>query len=173
MSSNNNVIDISKRLKDRKTDQQEAGEVGEVGPVQSISELRAEIIKEERRQVKRTILTQFVGTFAIVPGSGLVKVIMYDVSDNGLGFDVEEKFGRFKQGDEIALRIYLNNQTYFPFFAKVNHCRFIAEEGVYRHGSQFIAGSVNDEALHHFIKFMETVSTSLRVDPGDVMLSKP
>jgi hypothetical protein len=53
----------------------------------------------------------------------------------------------------------------------VTNGRAIEDEGVVRHGANFIKGSVNDVALHHFIKFIETVSASLKTDNGDVQVS--
>ncbi len=172
MSSKDNVLNITDRLIERRKKSRKGGKVSNdlsSSSVESISELRAEMIKEERRQVKRTILTEFVGAFAIIPGSGLVKLALHDISDSGLSFDVEEKFGHFNNGDEVALRVYLNQDTYFPIVVKVANCRFEASEGSYRHGASFVKDSVNQEALGHFIKFIETVSTSLRADLGDLM----
>ena len=79
--------------------------------------------------------------------------------------------GKFQNGEEVAFRVYMNQQTYFPFVVKVTHLREIHEEGVYRHGANFVKGTVNDVALQHFVKFIETVSASLQTDHGDVMVS--
>jgi hypothetical protein len=42
---------------------------------------------------------------------------------------------------------------------------------VSRHGCGFVKDTVNEEALYHFVRFIETVSASLRTDAGDVMVS--
>jgi len=49
--------------------------------------------------------------------------------------------------------------------------RDVSDEGVTRHGVNFVKGTVNDQALFHFVKFIETVSASLQTDHGDVMVS--
>lgn len=108
----------------------------------------------------------------ILPGSGLVKVSLNDISVTGMSFDSLKKFGQYKKNEKVAIRIYLNHTTYFPLELQVSNVRFIKELGVYRHGAQFMKGSVNDEAIFHFIRFMETVNTSLKADKGDLMLSK-
>jgi hypothetical protein len=141
-------------------------------PVVAIDELRERIIAEERRQVKRTLLTEFIGASVILPGSGLVRVTLNDISLNGLSFDVVKKYGSFSQGDKVALRVYLNQSTYFPMEITVNYAKELESEGVFRHGAKFTNESQNQEALSHFIKFMETVNTSLRADLGDILLSK-
>ena len=79
--------------------------------------------------------------------------------------------GKLKQGEEVAMRLYLSQKDYFPFMVKITNSRFISDEETYRHGGQFITGSVNREALHHFVKFIENVSMDVRVDHGDMLTS--
>ncbi|MNJ92563.1 hypothetical protein D3C87_102360 [compost metagenome] len=140
-------------------------------PIVDITEARQEILSRDRREVKRTILTEFVGAFVVLPERGLMKVALYDISDNGLAFDLELAEGGFHDGEEIAMRVYLNHSTYFPFTIRVNNCRMIEDEGVFRHGVSFAKGTMNDIALHHFVKFIENVSASLKTDNGDVQVS--
>ena len=174
MNKSNNVIDLKAR---RSNTRPKNGSVGndkasrQEHAVVDMTERRNAILVDERRQVRRTILTEFVGAYIVVPERGLQKVALYDVSDNGLAFDLELSEGGFKVGEEVAMRVYLNHQTYFGFIAKVSNARAIEEEGVHRHGVGFVKGTVNDEALHHFVKFIETVSASLQTDHGDVMVS--
>lgn len=136
-----------------------------------MTEARQEILSRDRREVKRTILTEFVGAFVVLPEKGLLKVTLYDISENGLSFDIDLQEGGFQQGEEVAMRVYLNHSTYFPFVIRVNNCRAIEDEGVFRHGVHFVKGTVNDVALHHFVKFIENVSASLKTDSGDVQVS--
>ncbi len=171
MSTSDNVIQIKDFLKDSENDKSATVNLSNA-PVESISEIREEMIQNERRKVKRTLLTEFVGASVVIPGSGLVKVSLNDISRGGVAFDVLEVYGKLKKNDQVALRVYLNHKTYFPLSITITNSRFVEEEGVYRHGAQFLKGTVNEEAVHHFIKFMETVSTSLRADFGDLMLSK-
>lgn len=164
-----NVIDMTRRLKNQS--KKARGSQGPSAPVIDMTEAREEILSQERRKVKRTILGEFIGAFAVVPGKGLMKVALYDISEQGLAFDNEDKAGHFAMGEEVAMRVYLNHQTYFGFIAKVANVRNITDEGVYRHGVNFVKGTINDEALHHFVKFIETVSASLHGDDGDIMVS--
>lgn len=162
-----NVFDMTKRLKkDAKATQN-----GTTAPVIDMVEAREEILSQERRKVKRTILSEFIGAVALVPGKGLMKVILYDISENGLAFDIEGDIGHFTMAEEVAMRVYLNHQTYFGFVVKVANLRMLPDENVYRHGVNFVKGTINDEALHHFVKFIETVSASLHSDGGDIMVS--
>lgn len=176
----NNIIDLTSRLgrkvkpsksADRNAnaalDTQQLEQLG----VLDMTERRQEIINEERRKVRRTILTGFVGAHVVLPQKGLMKVDIYDISETGIAFDIEEKNGHFSKGEEVAMRVYLSPDTYFPFIIKIQNYREIAGEAAFRHGANFVKGTINDEALHHFVKFIETVSASLEHDRGDVMVS--
>ncbi len=165
-----NVIDLTHRLKQEKAGRKAKASTG-TAPVIDMTEKRNEIISQERRQVKRTILSEFIGAFAVVPRKGLLKVNLFDISDNGLAFDVEMVAGHFAVGEEIAMRVYLNQQTYFPFIVKVQNIRGINDENVFRHGANFQKDTINEQALFHFVKFIETVSASLQSDAGDIMVS--
>ena len=163
-----NVIDLTRRIGKTKPNKAKGNQDA---PVIDMTEMRNEIIQQERRKVKRTILSEFISAFAVVPRKGLMKVVMHDISEDGMSFDVPGNSGQFALGEEVAMRVYLNHQTYFPFVLKVQNMRALPEEGVFRHGTNFVKGTINDEALHHFVKFIETVSASLKTDTGDIQVS--
>ena len=162
------IIDITNRLK-----VENSSEIANLSDanIHDITELRKEMVDRDRREVKRTILTEFVGAFVVVPEHGLLKAALYDISDNGMAFDLTVLEGGFSEGDEVAMRVYLNHSTYFPFTIRVINSRIVEEEGVIRHGANFVKGTLNDVALHHFVKFIENVSASLKTDNGDVLVS--
>lgn len=165
-----NVIDIKGRISSTKTDGKAEKGKGQA-PVIDMVEKRNEMISSERRKVRRTLLTEFITAFALIPRKGLFKITLHDISENGLAFDIEDNAGHFNIGDEVSMRVYLNHQTYFPFVVKVSNYRAVPDEKVFRHGVNFVKGTINDEALHHFVKFIETVSASLKTDQGDHLVS--
>jgi hypothetical protein len=165
-----NVIDLTGRLK-KTAKATKTVKSAPSAPVIDMTEARNEILLQERRKVKRTILTEFIGACALVPAKGLIRVTLHDISENGLSFDVDEGAGHFMAGEEVAMRVYLNHRTYFPFVVTIQNIRAIRDEKVYRHGVGFVKGSINDQALHHLVKFIETVSASLQGDNGDIMVS--
>ncbi len=176
--SKNNVIDLFSRqrikgpvktspAKKQSKRQKPKGNSG----VLDLTQRRQDLINEERRQVKRTILTEFIGAFAVVPKKGLIKVSISDISDQGLAFDLSEDMGEFRLGEEVAMRVYLNHKTYFPFVVRIQNVRKEEQEQVQRHGAHFSKDTVNEEALRHFVKFIESVSASLETDGGDIMVS--
>ena len=170
-----NVIDFKSRQKAQNAQPQpkqishDATEA--VAPIVDMVEKRQEILSRERRQVKRTILSEFVGAFVVLPEKGLLKVTLFDISENGLAFDMDSTKGTFMVGEEVAMRVYLNQQTYFSFIVRMQNARIIADEQISRNGGHFVKDTINDQALFHFVKFIETVSASLKKDDGDVMVS--
>ena len=140
-------------------------------PIIDMTERRQEIITEERRKGRRTVLTSFIGAFCVVPRKGLVKVTLHDVSEQGLSFDIDVKTGQFPVGEEVAMRVYVSQDSYFTLTAKIQNVRAGDEEEVYRHGAVFAQATITDQAIHHFVKFIEHVSASLQTDSGDHMVS--
>ena len=120
----------------------------------------------ERRIAKRTVLSEFVGCFVVVPDHGLQRVNMFEISESGIAFDVEAKFGSFKTGEEVAARVYLSQKSYFSFIVEVTNSRTEDSNGLLRHGA-IIQSAENEDALYHFIRFVESVSESLHIDAGD------
>lgn len=162
------VIDITDRLNKRVSPKNVHNNESAIS---NITKIREEMIQSERRIAKRVILNGFIGAHVVVQGKGLMRVDLHDFSLGGLSFDVPIAAGHFKDGEELAMRFYFNHETYFPFFARVSNCRTFEDEGVNRHGAHFSKNGINREALDHFVKFLENVSTALKTDKGDVLVS--
>ena len=113
-NSNGNVIDLDSRRKASQKETENSSQVAENASVLDISVKRQEILQDERRKVRRTILNEFIGAFIVIPQKGLCEVTMYDISEDGLSFDMEYEKGCLKDGEEVAMRIYMNQHTYFP-----------------------------------------------------------
>lgn len=169
MGNRNNVIDIKTRRSthNEKQDKLTPKAVASAA-VLDLTERRQAALQDERRAVRRTILTEFVGAFVLIPGYGLKKIALYDVSDKGLSFDLDFEMGQLKSGEEVAMRLYLSQFTYFPFVVTITNVREVPEEGVIRHGGNFVKETINDKALFHFVKFIENVSLELKRDNGDL-----
>lgn len=167
-----NVIDMTRRLKTKAGNAKKTSKKAkDDAPVIDMTVKREEMILSERRKVRRTMLSEFIAAFAVVPQKGLLRVTLSDISEDGAAFDVDFDAGHFRIGEEVAMRVYLNHETYFPFIVRIQNLRGMPEDGVFRHGAHFVKGTINDEALHHFVKFLETVSASLQTDQGDIQVS--
>lgn len=163
------LLDITSRINTNVESKKKSSK--DTHEVLDMTEKREAIINKEKRQVKRTILTEFVGAYVVLPERGLHKVTLYDISENGIAFDLNLDEGSYQEDDEVAMRVYLNHKTYFPFVVTVTNIREFADEGIIRHGANFVKGTINDVALNHFVKFIENVSASLKTDHGDVLVS--
>lgn len=163
------LIDLTERLSVRK-DKDFVG-AKSLAPVVDMVESRQAILNDERRDLKRTILTEFVGAFVVVPERGLLRVSLYDISEDGLAFEVDANQGRFGSSEKIAMRIYLNHKTYFEFVVQIKWYEEQLDQGFIRHGTRFVKDTVNAVALSHFVKFIEAVSVNLRADDGDLQIS--
>lgn len=162
------VIDLTARLKNPASSKM----VKETANIVDYGERKQEILVLERRQIKRTILTEFVSAMVVVPEKGLLKVAIYDISEQGISFDIEFDQGSFKADEIVSMRVYLNHSTYFPITVQVKHIIDETTEGVMRHGSVFMNQPSTDAALQYFVKFIESVSQGLKKDNGDLMVPK-
>ncbi|MBC7421816.1 MAG: PilZ domain-containing protein [Bdellovibrio sp.] len=164
------LIDLTSRLKTLAPSQEDFS--SKKTDVLSYDEQKQKMLFHERRQIKRTILTEFVSAMVVLPEKGLMKVAIYDISEEGISFDVDADQGQFKMDEEVSMRVYLNQKTYFPITIQVKHLTEEASEGVIRHGSVFLRGAATDAALQYFVRFIESVSVGLKNDDGDLMAPK-
>jgi hypothetical protein len=159
-------------LKARRKDSVDLGNEHESKtPVMDITNLRRQQIEYDRREAKRTILSGFIGASVLVQGRGLLKVSVFDISDGGISFDMHANAGHFREGEELAVRFYFSQKVYFPFFVKVSSVRVNSEEGVIRHGAQFVQERTNMMVLQQFIEFLEAVVVDLKNDNGDLFIN--
>ncbi len=133
---------------------------------------KKKLLFHERRQVKRTILSEFMSAMIVLPEKGLMKVALFDISEEGISFEIEKNAGQFKVREEILMRVYLNQKTYFPIQVSVKHATEDEKSGLIRHGTEFLKGAATDVALQHFVKFIESASEGLRKDTGDLMVTR-
>lgn len=164
------VIDLMPRLKSVRSDviSTESNNVDVV----SFEEKKEVLLFQERRQVKRTILSEFVSAMVVLPEQGLLKVSLYDISEDGVAFEMEPQYGEFRIGEEVSMRVYLNHKIYFPVSIVIKHTAIDDKDGVVRHGAEFLKGATTDAALQYFVKFIESVSRGLKKDEGDLMVPK-
>lgn len=162
------VIDLMPRLKTLEATHNAVNS----GNIVDYNEQKQKLLVHERRQIKRTILTEFVSAMVVIPEKGLLKVAIYDISEQGISFDIEFDQGSFTIDEVVSMRVYLNQKTYFPITVQVKHIIDETTEGVMRHGSVFLRQPATDAALQYFVKFIESVSEGLKNDNGDLMVPK-
>ena len=95
------VIDLVPRLKTVAV-QSNVDASKSTSDVMNFDELRQKLLYQERREVKRTILTEFVSAMVVLPEKGLLKVAIYDISEEGISFDIENEHGQFQIDEDVS-----------------------------------------------------------------------
>lgn len=192
----NNVLDLTCRLRQSNKKESEESEESEkvlsaktkdregakrafsgekaLSSVLSLTERRQKELRQERRQVKRSLLKDFIRLQSVVPQKGLLEVFLQDISIEGVAFDTDEERGHFRKGERVALRMYITQDIYFPFTVCIRYIKSVAmgKQRVFRHGASYVKSHLNKESLIYFAKFIESATTVLRKDTGDLMVSQ-
>lgn len=124
---------------------------------------------EKRRARRRPVLDTF-SLFAVVPDKAPLRLPIHDVSELGIGFglDVEgedQSLFPVKQGEQLEIRLYLNQSMYLPLAAKV--ARVVDSNGVRKIGAEFVAKSSKGyKGLVAFIEMLDEIVEAVRLDPS-------
>lgn len=74
---------------------------------------------EEKRKARRTLVQESFQLFLVIPKvHGMVRVYLRDISQLGLCFHSEVD-GAFKEGQKLAVRVYINPSFYLPLDCRV------------------------------------------------------
>ncbi|MFL5812196.1 MAG: PilZ domain-containing protein [Bdellovibrionia bacterium] len=123
----------------------------------------------ERRKSKRMDILDTFSLFVVVPAKGPMRLKVHDISDAGIGFnlDIEEEQGassfEAKVGDSFEVHLYLNQSLYLPFSVSVR--RIVDTEGVRRIGAEFQGkGSKGQVALTSFVHMLDALGEAARIE---------
>jgi hypothetical protein len=123
----------------------------------------------ERRKSKRMDILDTFSLFVVVPAKGPMRLKVHDISDAGIGFnlDIEEEQGassfEAKVGDSFEVHLYLNQSLYLPFTVSVR--RIVDTEGVRRIGAEFQGqGSKGQTALSSFVHMLDALGEVARIE---------
>jgi hypothetical protein len=78
----------------------------------------------ERRKTKRRPILDTFSLFVVVPKKGMHRLQVHDVSEGGLGFDLDidgESASEFpaKIGEKLEVHLYLNQSLYLPVAVQI------------------------------------------------------
>lgn len=114
---------------------------------------------ERRRTRRRPILDTF-SVFCVVPKKGVHRLRIYDVSDHGIGFDLDtegEEAQEFsiKNGEALDIHFYLNQSLYLPLSVQV--ARIEDRNQVRRIGAEFNQKDKGYQAIAAFLKMLDAI----------------
>lgn len=130
---------------------------------------------ERRRSLRRPILETF-SCFVVLPEHGFFKLTVHDLSENGIGFDLDaEGAPQFKSsaqvGDELELRFHINQSLFISLLIQIR--RIDDSTGVRRVGAEFIRKNDPEfKAYLAFIELLDRILDSLQIDPTQAKNSR-
>jgi len=116
----------------------------------------------ERRRFKRRPILETFSLFCVVPKKGSHRLPVHDVSDKGIGFDLDidgESFAEFplKSGEKLEVHLYLNQTLYLPLVVQV--ARIEDKASVRRIGAELInPDSPSSKAFAAFLDMLDQLS---------------
>jgi hypothetical protein len=121
----------------------------------------------ERRQAKRRPVIESFSLFLVVPSKGVHRLRVHDVSEIGIGFDLDldgESFEEFpvQKGQRIEIQLYLNQSLSLPLSVTV--ARVQADGTIRRIGAQFEKeASENGQGFRAYRAFVDMIDALAEV----------
>lgn len=122
--------------------------------------------QERRRSKRRPILDSF-SLFCVVPKKGVHRLTVHDLSDLGIGFDLDiegENFDEFpiKLKEKLEIQLYLNQSLYLNLEGNV--ARLEDDKGIRRVGAELTDRSSQAyKAYVAFIQMLDLVADVAKV----------
>lgn len=122
---------------------------------------------ERRKHRRRPVLDTF-RFFAVIPQKGPLRLRIYDVSDEGMGFEVDSTAGEaelfdVRPGETINVQFYLNQSLYLPLSVQV--VRVDAEGETRTVGAKFTdQDSRAFKAFTAFLNWFDEMLDVVRID---------
>ncbi len=123
----------------------------------------------ERRRSKRLDILDTFSLFVVVPAKGPMRLKVHDISDAGIGFDldIEEELGaagfEVKIGNEMEIHLYLNQSLYLSLPVTVR--RIVDAQGIRKIGAEFRGkGTKAQVALLAFLDMLDALGEVARIE---------
>jgi hypothetical protein len=116
----------------------------------------------ERRKTKRRPILETFSLFAVVPKKGMHRLLVHDVSEGGLGFDLDidgENFDEFpvKTGEKLEVHLYLNQSLYIPLAVQI--ARLEDTKSIRRLGTELVnPNAPQSKAFSAFLQMLDVVA---------------
>ena len=126
---------------------------------------------EDRRKKRRIVVSGLMNA-AIVHSKGLIRdVFIYDISKEGISFDLPQQYN-IKENEQLHMRLYLNSVDFFEFTILTKNKRLVDIEDFHRYGTVFQnLNTFNKKAIINLVNFIESASSVLNKDRGEILFS--
>lgn len=124
---------------------------------------------EKRKTPRRPILDSF-SLFIVIPKKGMHRLKVYDVSEQGLGFDYDaegEDVAEFPAaaGESLDVHFYLNQSLFLPLSLKIT--RIEQKDLVRRVGAELTdKNSKETRAFVSFVQMLDSVIETAQLASG-------
>jgi hypothetical protein len=125
---------------------------------------------EERRRSKRRPVIDTFSLFCVVPKKGVHRLKIHDVSDQGIGFDLDidgEDIAEFplKTKENLEVHLYLNQSLYLSL--PVSVARLEDGGGIRRVGAEFTDRSgASYKAYAAFLQMLDLLGEAAQITQG-------
>lgn len=120
---------------------------------------KADFSGEEKRRVERRPILDTFSIFASVPKKADIRLPIHDLSELGIGFDLDTGHGEdlfpVKEGDELEIHLYLNQSLFVP--ATVTIKRILKKDSVRQIGAELQPQSAASQTVKSFVAFLDAV----------------
>ena len=112
----------------------------------------------ERRHARRRPVLNTFSLFVVIPKKGPHRLQIHDVSDLGMGFDIDTEGEAARDfptavGETVDLRFYFNQSLYLPLTVQLMR---VEEKGAVRRvGVEFKDRGGNDKGYKAFLSFLQ------------------
>ena len=139
------------------------------GKLISFENVRKEKQATLKREYERVLFKNILGCYTMIERLGLKSVEMVDISKSGLSFRMPVEDGAFTQGEELDFRFYFSNKAFLPTRVTVRRVDSEIDQGhrYNRFGCTFDTALSSQDAVNHFVDFIEAFSKSAKEDKGD------
>lgn len=128
---------------------------------------------ERRRTRRRSVLDAF-SLFAVVPKKGPHRLPIRDISDLGIGFDLDipgegEADFPLKANETLELQLHLNPSLYLPLQIRIARIEAADENGhpVRRIGAEFAEqGKAPHKGLVAFVEMLDRIADVVQIQQG-------
>jgi hypothetical protein len=115
---------------------------------------------ERRRTRRRPILSTF-SLFVVVPQKGPHRLMVHDVSDQGIGFDLDTEGEDVasllpKNGEQLEIHFYLNQSLYLPLSVRI--VRLEERNQIRRIGAELSTQDKGFKAFQSFLQLLDNIA---------------